>query len=86
MEWWQVSTVVFVNWAWKIVDEMEDLRCGFQYMWLVMYYCTADLWYRNLNYLEYNNIIVIVIPSHISHILQSLDVSVFSSFKCTVRR
>lgn len=78
------DTSIFSDWAKTFLDETKDLRVNNQYNVLFMDSYAAHARYQRMNYLKENNIIVIGMPCQTSHILQSLDVSVFSSFKSFV--
>lgn len=68
------------------MEETEELQTGERYFLLLMYLYVAHSRYENLNYLKNNNILVIGMPAHTSHILQLLEASVCWSFKSEVNR
>lgn len=80
-----VDSSIFFAWAKEFVEETSTLRQNGRYLLLILDSFAAHTRYRTLKYLVENRVLVIGFPSHLSHILQPLDVSVFSSFKSKVR-
>ena len=79
------SEIVF-DWAKSFVKETESLRRNKQHLLLILDGYSAHLQFRTLDLFRKNNIITIALPSHSSHELQPLDVTVFGAFKSYLQR
>lgn len=71
------------DWAVKFCEETKMLREEVQHLLLLLNEYGAHLQYKTLKYLKGNGIIVVALPAHTSHVIQPVDVSVFSSYKST---
>lgn len=85
-----VDSDIFFTWAKDIIKEIEHLRTSFSSGYahpklLLIVDCYAGVQYRTLRVLKENGIIVVGLPSHTSHVLQPLDVTVFGPFKNSLR-
>ena len=65
----------------KIVDETAKLRENNQHLLLVMDGYGSHVQFRTLQLFKEINIFVIALPSHTSHVLQPLDVTIFGPYK-----
>ena len=70
-----------LDWAKGFIEETVDLRRNNQKLLLILDGYGSHVQFSFLNALRESGIIVVALPSHTSHVLQPLDVSVFSSFK-----
>lgn len=75
------NSSIILDWAHHFVDEVNQIRNDSEYMVLVLDGYGAHVQFEFLQYLRDNRIIVIALPSHTSHVLQPLDVSVFGPYK-----
>lgn len=76
-----VSSTIFSEWARLFVEEAKFIRSEQQYLLLILDGFAVHITYDVLSYLQGHRIVVIALPAHTSHVLQPLDVSVFSSYK-----
>ena len=74
------SAIVY-DWAQNFVAETSELRKNGQHLLLVLGGYSAHIQFKTLNYFRRNRVIFIALPSHSSHRLQPLDVTVFNSYK-----
>ena len=76
-----VDSAIFLDWAKGFISETQNLRAGGKKLLLLLDGYASHVQYSVLYLLHQNNVVVIGLPAHTSHVLQPLDVSVFSSFK-----
>lgn len=81
-----VDSEIFFSWALHFVEETRHLRRGGQKLLLVFDGYAGHIRYKTLSLLRSNGIIVAGLPAHTSHVLQPLDVGVFSSCKENFRK
>lgn len=80
-----VDSAICLDWA-RFLEETRAMRSNGNHLILICdgYSCHIQL--EVLQLLRDNNVVVIGLPAHTSHVLQPLDVSVFSSFKSYLQR
>ena len=76
-----IDTDVFYSWSLNFFKKTENLRRNNRELLLIMDLYAAHMKLKKLKLLRNNNVLFIVIPSHTSHVLQPLDISVFGSLK-----
>ena len=81
-----VNTEIMYDWARHFVEETTNLRANRQHLLLILDGYGAHVQFQTLQLLIENNIIVIALPAYTSHVLQPLDVSVFSSYKSNLQK
>jgi len=74
------SAIIF-EWVKNFIEETATLPKGNQYLLLILDGYSPHLQFRNLDLFPKSNIIVLVFPSHTSHELQPLEVTVFGTKK-----
>ena len=74
-----VNMDIMFNWAKGFVEETKELRSEGQYLLMILDGYAAHVQFKTLNLLLTNRILVVALPLHLSHVLQSLDVSDFSA-------
>ena len=75
-----VDSAIFYDWAQGFLSETECLRQNNQQILLVLDGYGAHVQYRSLKMLADNNVEVLALPAHTSHVSQPLDVSVFGEY------
>lgn len=80
-----MDCAIFLDWTKQFIGEISALREGGKFLLLFMDGCPCDVQFEFLILLRKHGIIAIRPPSHTSHVLQPLDVSVYSSFKAHFR-
>ena len=81
-----VDSKIIFDWAQKFIAETMYLRANSQYLLLVLDGYGSHVQFKTLQLFRKNRIIVVALPAHTSHVLQPLDVSVFSSYKSFLQR
>lgn len=81
-----VDSNIFYEWTNRFIAETSNLRKRFRYIVLIMDGYSAHVSYKALQNLHQHSIIAVGLPAHSSHRTQVLDVSVFSSFKSSIRK
>lgn len=76
-----VDTNISETWAAHFIKEREQLRSGGAKLLLVMDGYAFHISYKTLSLFSSNDISVAGLPAHTSHVLQPLDVGVFSPLK-----
>ena len=72
---------ILYDWAKGFICEMEHLRVNHQHLLLTLDGYSAHVQFCTLNLLRKNRNIIIALPSHTSHALLPLDVTVFGAYK-----
>lgn len=81
-----VDSAIIFQWAKDFVNETKVLRSNGQRLLFVIDGYGSHVQFNTLQLFRENDIIVIALPAHTSHVLQPLDVSVFSSYKSYLQR
>ena len=76
-----VDAAIFARWAEMFIVETADLRKEGKYLLVVCDGYSGHVQFKTLSMLRDNRILMVAMPSHSSHVLQPLDVGVFSSYK-----
>lgn len=74
------SEIIF-DWGKKFVEETKEIRKNGNHMVLILDGYGGHIQFNFLKYLKDNNIVVIALPAHTSHVLQPLDLTVFGPYK-----
>ena len=80
-----VDTSIFLDFAKKFIEETEYIRADGRFMALVLDGYSSHIQPEVLSLLRDNRVICIALPSHSSHRLQPLDVSVFAPYKAALK-
>lgn len=81
-----VDSEIFFEAMKLFVQETEELRGGENKLLLIISGYAAHVQYSVIKFLKENGIVVIGLLAHTSHVLQPLDVSVFSAYKSYLQR
>lgn len=75
------NSEIILDWAEKFLIETESIRSEGKHLLLILDGYSGHLQYKFLNLMKKNRVVVIALPSHTSHVLQPLDVTVFGPYK-----
>ena len=76
-----VESKIFFDWAKQFCIETRHLRLGGKKMFLLLDGYSCHIRVDTLQHLQDNDVYVVSIPAHTSHVLQPLHVTVFGLFK-----
>ena len=80
-----VDSSIMYNWAKHFVNEAKQLREGVRKLLMILDGYGTYIQYSSLDLLEENDVTVVALPSYISHLLKTLEISVFSLFQILLR-
>lgn len=81
-----VNSAIFFDWGTSFVTETANVRKGGNKILLFLDGFGGHVPYHMLQNLRDNDIVVLRLPVHTSHVLQPLDVSVFGPFKSFIQK
>lgn len=75
------NSEIIYDWGMKFIEETKELRSNGDHMILILDGYGAHIQFPFLQMMKENRIVVIALPSHTSHVLQPLDLTVFAAYK-----